>query len=158
MLTIWDLNAIVLCHVNRFFQTARLAVRQAPLPDEQLLGSILSLTGNMLWARSSFEAADEVEAQEMAYTGALLGSVADQAVEGLDSFRARGLALLASAEAQLLAHHDRLLEGLLAELRAAGHDTPAGVNRAVWQRLFPGYPYAQSQVELYEQLCRRLAA
>jgi hypothetical protein len=157
MLTIWDLNAIVLCHLNRFFQTARQVVQQCPRPDEQLLSSILSLTGNMIWARSSFEAADEEEAREMAFTGALLGSVSDHAVEGLDTFRARGLALLASAEEQLLAVHDRLLDGLLAQLRRDGSQvSPASVNEAVWQRLFPGYPYGQSQVALYEQIRRRL--
>lgn len=74
MPNIWELNAIVLCHTTRFFQAATLVLQQWKDPDEDLLTSLVSTSSNMLWARSSFEAADRAEEKSMAYSGAFLAA------------------------------------------------------------------------------------
>jgi len=159
-LTPWHLNAIVLCHLNRFFQAAASVVHEWRDTDRDLLGALLTLSGNMLWARSSFEAQSREQERSMAYTGAVVSSVADKAVAGTGDLRKQqALALLASAELEIHETHDGLLTMLMKELQAAGlaHAAPGRVNAAVWSILFPSYPYACSYNELTEAIRQRLA-
>lgn len=153
----WELNAVVLCHLTRFFQAATQVVRQWRDPDDELVGALLTLSGNMLWARSGFEARDRAEEQQMAYGGALVSSVAERALGATGSGRrARALALLDRLEQELRLNHDAVLGKLSTELQAAALSgaPPGQVNAAVWSFLFPRFPYAES----HEQLCRRIEA
>lgn len=157
MWTIWQLNSITQHHITRFFQAATSVVEQWRDPDGVLLGSLLSLSGNMLWARSSFEAESEAESQAMAYTGAITGSLAGPAVAqlcGVAAWRQQALSVLAETERRLTACYDDLLTLLSGQLLAQGlgQATPAALNRAVWQRLFPAYPFQLSQAELRQAI------
>jgi hypothetical protein len=159
-LTTFHLNAIVLCHLNRFFHAATQVVRTWREADRDLLGAMLNLSGNMLWARSSFEARSRAEERSMAYTGAAVSSVAERVIGSADNQKKQqALAVLASLERELHERHDALLVVLLKELQAAGltNASPATVNAAVWSLLFPSYPYACSHDELAEAIRARLA-
>ena len=160
-LTAWYLNSIVLCHINRFFQAATSVVRDWRDSDRDLLGALLTLSGNMLWARSSFEATSREQERSMAYTGAMVSSVADRAVSGAGNIKQQqALAVLASAEHEIHEIYDTLLAMVMKELQTAGlaHASPGRVNAAVWSLLFPAYPYACSQGELAEAIRERLLA
>jgi hypothetical protein len=157
----FHLNAIVLCHLNRFFHAATQVVRTWCETDRDLLGAMLTLSGNMLWARSPFEAGDRGEERAMAETGAAVSSVADRVITSVDNKKKQqALEVLASLERALHERHDVLLVVLLKELQAAGltNASPATVNAAVWSVLFPSYPYACSHEELAEAIRSRLAA
>ena len=156
MPTIWELNAVVLCHIERFFSAATMALQQWRDPDEELLVSLVTTSSAMLWARSSFEAADREEEMSMAYTGAFISSVADRALDGLTGTGARAALTLAGLERQVRAQHDEILARLqrrLAEpdLADAG---PARVNLLAWELLFPRFPHDASVPEL----CRLIGA
>ena len=153
-ITPWDINAVVLHHLGRFFQAARAAISNRPDPareDRALLGALVTLSGNMLWARSSFEAEDQDQERAMAYGGALIGSLAERALPaGEDRPRQRAAAALAALERQIHAVYDDLLCGLAGRLEAEGlsRGTPGQINEALWSFLFPCLPYGASQEEL----------
>jgi len=157
---LWDLNGIVLCHLSRFFQAAIQVVREWRDPDRDLVGALLTLSGNMLWARSGFEAADVAQEQQMAYGGAVIGSVAGRALDASGSAgRERALALLDRLERELRRDHDALLELLVDELGRLGllSASPARTNAAIWALLFPRFPFEESQGELCARIARELA-
>ncbi len=156
MPTIWELNAVVLSHTERFFHAAALALQQYKDPDEELLTSLVTTSSAMLWARSSFEAADREEEMSMAYTGAFVGAVADRALDGLTGTGAQAALTLADLERQVRARHDEilaLLQRRLSEPHVADAG-PADVNRLAWEQLFPRFPYDASVPEL----CRLIGA
>ena len=158
--SLWDLNGIVLCHLSRFFQAATQVVRESRDPDRDLVGALLTLSGNMLWARSGFEAADEAQEQQMAYGGAVIGSVAERALDATGSARrARALALLDRLERELRRDHDVLLELLADELGRLGllGASPARTNAAIWALMFPRFPFEESHGELCARIACELA-
>ncbi len=159
MITAWDLNPIVLSHTNRFFQAATVVLQTWSEPDEDLLGALLTLSGNMLWARSSFEARSKHEEQGMAYSGAFISSVADRAAQGLLGGVGQALDALTALERQVRCGHDAILAALAREFahEALEQVSPAGLNDAVWERLFPEFAPDLSQGELCAAIRARLA-
>jgi len=153
MSTVWDLNPIVLSHTNRFFQAATLVVQTWNDRDDPLLGALMELSGNMLWASSSFVAGSRQEEKAMAYSGALVGAMADLATKGNSGGNgpAQALALM---ERQVRRSHDAILAFLARDLGAAGLEgvTPAQLNAAVWKRLFPEFSHELSLSELGEAI------
>lgn len=151
MPTIWELNAVLLAHTTHFFVAANMVLERWQDPDEAFLGSLVNLSSNMLWARSSFDARDRAEEKEMAYTGAFLGSVADRALEGISGTRARAEQVLDQLERGIREGHEQLLELLQGQL--AGQQLgPGQVNRAVWEALFPRFSHDASLGELCRQI------
>lgn len=159
MYSLWDLNMVVVTQTSRFFHAANLVLQSWTGADAELLRSLLTLSGNMLWARSSFEAADQAEEQQMAYSGAFIGTMAGQAVDAMEGdHRQQATALLTRVERQLRANHDQLLCLLDQEFKQQGLEaaTPGQLNRAVWRRMFPGYPYGCSTAELCQLIRAQL--
>lgn len=156
MVTIWDLNPIVLGHTDRFFRAAARVLEGWYDQDEALLGALVELSGNMLWARSSFEAASRAEEHAMAHGGAFLGTMGDRAVKGL---LGQGPATaLAELERQVRQAHDAILAALARDLGQDRLETtsPARLNKTVWERLFPGYDHEASHQELCSAIRDRL--
>lgn len=157
MVTVWDLNPIVLCHIDRFFGAASQVLDSWHDPDEAFLGALVELSGNMLWARSGFQARDRAEEYAMAHSGAFIGTMGGRAVQGLLGHGPG--AALAELERQVRQAHETILAALARDLGHEGlqTDSPARLNRMVWERLFPGYEYGQSQQELRRAIEERLA-
>lgn len=156
----WQVNAILLSQINRFFGAAQQAVQAWSPNDEALIGGLGTLVGNLLWARSHFDAPNREQEEQMATTGAVVSSLADRVVQGQSgTARARALATLGEVERVLRTNYDAVLEtvmGRLREERLLGA-TPARVNAAVWGVLFPDVPHDASQTGLVEALAARLA-
>lgn len=154
MPNIWELNSILLGHTTRFFQAATLTLHRWKDPDEALLSSAMNISSNMLWARSSFEAADRAQEQSMAYAGAFMGSVVERALEGMAGTGERAARILVELERQLRDHHDDILEVLQQRLATAdmADAGPGRVNRAAWEIMFPRFPYDSSLPELCLQI------
>jgi len=155
-MTEWDLNPIVLAHVNRFFGAARRVADE--LGDDAEMTRFATFTANMVWARSNFSDEFPLREQARATLGAAGASMADGIDFGGGRIRESAHAALAELEATLLGNLDGLLTTLLAELQAAGLDQagPGAVDAWVWQRLFPGYPWAAGQVALETAVRERL--
>jgi hypothetical protein len=151
----WELDAIVLCQVTRYFQAARRA--SATLDDKQL-ESLVGFAGNMLWAHSAFSGVDKPQERAMAVLGGAAGTVAGGLDLGGGARREAAEAALDELEVDLLGRIDAILELLLGELRDNGLDGagPATVNAWVWNRLFPGYPWPCGQRELERAIRARL--
>ena len=160
MASIWDLNAIVLAHTQRFFQAVTCVVDNWVDPDRAFLGSVTALLGNLVWAASSFQAKDIEQEKAMAYGGALAGTLGGDLPAGDSLFEQQAELILAAQERQLYTNFDQLLKHLQAQLKAEGlgNKSPAKVNAWVWERLFPHYTYGMSQVELQEAIKVRLRA
>lgn len=156
MVTVLDLNPIVLCHIDRFFRCASQVLEGWYDHDEALLGALVELSGNMLWARSSFEARDRAEEQVMAHGGAFIGTLGGRAVKGL--LGEGPLEALAELELQIRHGHDAILAALARDLGQQGleTDSPARLNKAVWERLFPGYAYFWGNDALCQAIKERL--
>ena len=124
----------------------------------------MNLWGNMLWAGSSFKAANRREEKAMAYSGAFVSSVAERAVKELIGGGGGALEALALLERQVHLSHDAILASLARDLGEDGLDeaSPARLNAAVWKRLFPHFPSGLSQaelcVEMRERICGGMAA
>jgi len=159
MSTTWELNPIALNHINRFFQAANLVARTWREPDDRFLKALMELSGNMLWARSSFVADNREEEQSMAYSGAFVGALAELAAGG-DSGESGAVEALDLLERQMRHTHDAILAYLARDLRATGlgEISPARLNAEVWQRLFPEFSYELSLSELGEAIREWLVA
>lgn len=159
MLDQWQLNAIVLQHIDRFFGAAQQAVQAWSPNDDALIGGLGTLVGNLLWARSHFEAPNQRQEEQMATTGAVVSSLADRVVQGQSgTARARALVALAEVERALRTDYDALLETVMGKLREQKllGASPATVNAAAWSVLFPDFPASSSQPELVAALAARL--
>lgn len=152
MLLRWDLNPIVLCHFNKFFQAANHAVEhwEAEARDKQ--GTMLSLAGNVLWAQSPYISSSEPEEEMLAMIGALAGTMGGKMAEGSEpkGSRAQLSEILAEQERNLLLRIDEVLEGLLEQMKAEGlkDPSPGEADRWIWEHLFPSYPYGLSEPKL----------
>ncbi|MEZ4238239.1 MAG: hypothetical protein R3F59_19230 [Myxococcota bacterium] len=151
----WDLNAVVLAHVNRFFQAARRVVPH--LQDDQA-SALVGFAGNLLWANSAFADVPDAQKRAMAVVGGAAKTLADQLDLGGGRQRVAQRAM-DDLEQELLAHLDPLLEGLVRDIEAAGlaEASPGTVDAWVWQRLFPGYPWAAGEATLEAAILARLA-
>lgn len=156
MVTIWDLNPIVLSHTDRFFRAAARVLEGWHDQDEALLAALVELSGNMLWAGSSFEASSRAEEHAMAHSGAFIGTMGGRAVQ--DLLGQGPSAALAELERQVRQCHDVILAALARDLGQEGLETssPARLNRMVWERLFPGYDHEASHGELCQAIRQRL--
>jgi len=156
MSSVWQLNAVVLSHSNRFFQAAARAVSRVEAEARGRGSRWVALAGNLLWAQSPFISEHKGEEEVMALAGAVAGSLA----EDIAPSPATGLAELVSAqERQLLLCADVIVARLQRELNAGGDAvSPAQVNRRTWERLFPDYRYEASTLELEQTIAERLAS
>ncbi len=155
MLSRWELNAIVLCHVQRFFAAANQVVNGWEDPNLALERTLVSLAGNLLWVRSSFDAQSEEESEAMATVGALAGTFGG-AIPAAQDPREQALLLLDSLERQCLESVDLILADLQQSLAQRQPLSSRQVNRLVWERLFPQYPYECGSEELKRRIRRRL--
>jgi hypothetical protein len=156
-MTRWDLNAVVLCHCQRYFAAVTAAIQGWQDPGDQELGQLASLLGNVLWARSAYVGLDRAREQALSVGGAVVGTIGGRLGELSDDPRAQALALVAAEERLVLEQHDELLAGLAAELVGQSM-TPGEFNRWVWERLFPQYPYSLGTSELQAAVRERLGA
>ncbi len=139
----WDLQPIVLSHVNRFFSAARRASEGSIDPGFQ---TMLALTGNMIWANGPQNAASPEQRRAMAVVGGSMNALADRLDPGAGASGAAAIALDA-LECEILASMDDLLAAMVHEIEAAGlaHGSPAEISAWVWARLFPSYPWPLGQ-------------
>ena len=151
----WELDAIVLCQVTRFFQAARRA--SATIEDKQL-ESLVGFAGNMLWAHSAFSGVAKPQERAMAVLGGAAGTVAGGLDLGGGTRREAAEDALDQLEVDLLGRMDGIVALLLGELRQDGLEDagPATVNAWVWNRLFPGYAWPCGQRELEGAIRTRL--
>ena len=157
MLTTWAVNAVALCHVQRFFLSAHTVAQTMDEVKDDMLGEALTLLGNMQWARSSFEGRSPAEERAMAYTGAVLGSVGDRILPPSRGRAQAALSFVAWWEQELYQNWSGLIQTLwdgLPEADRAGM-SPAALNAHVWSRLFPGYPWGEGVGALQQRMRQR---
>lgn len=152
----WDLNPIVLCHVNRFFGAAHRAVES--IEHDDILARLAAFEANMLWARSGFEASTPEQEKAMAYLGAAAGAFVDKLDLVDNQTKQAAKQALDDLERQLLTNIDTLLETLAHNFNATSLNTtkPGAMDAWVWQSLFPGYPWAVGQSCLEAAIVARL--
>lgn len=152
------LSAVVMQQTQRFFAAAAQAVERLAETDQQMLGTLVTLSANMLWAHSGARGVDPAQGEAMAERGALLSALGERTLRGGLGNLAGALQTLDALEAELIEGHDALLEMLLRDLQAQGlgRATPGQLQAAVWKRLFPGYPHACGQKTLCQAIVRRL--
>jgi len=156
-LTPWDLNAVVLCHLQRYFSAVTAVIQGWEDVGNRELGQLTSLLGNVAWARSGFVTDSRAEEEAMAWTGALAGALGDRLADLAGDRRHEALALVCAEERRVREHFDLIVEALAAELGDRS-PTPGELNRWVWRRLFPSYPWECGVAELQEAIRRRLEA
>ncbi len=156
-MTPWDLNAVVLCHTQRWFAAVTAVVQAWRDPGDRELAELTTLLGNAMWAHSGFVAESREHEHAMAWTGAMAGTLGGKLADLSRDRREGALALVSAQERALRELDDQLLTVLLAEL-GDRQLTPGQLNRWVWQRLFPHDPYASSTAELQGAIQRRLTA
>ena len=155
----WDLNAIVLAHSHRFFSAATRAVGRWLGRRRDRSGSLVALAGNVLWAQSPFISRGKGEEETLALLGAVTGTLADRVVgDGHDGREL--LAVVGDQERQLRLGIDDVVDRLHRDLGYGEvvDPGPAHVDRWVWRRLFPAYPYELSTLELETAILERLDA
>lgn len=154
----WELNAVVLHHSQRFFNSVFLVIQRWEDPDKAFLGSLIALVGNVLWAQSPYVTRGPGEEEVYALAGALAASVGEKMGDAENEARWLAHEIVSRNERRFLDRHDELLERLQAELSDMEpfSPTPVAVNRWIWNRLFPGFPYDAGQAELQRAIRRYL--
>lgn len=155
-MTRWDLNAVVLCHCQRYFSAVTAVIQAWEDADLQELGQLVTMLGNTVWARSGFVGADKGREEALAMAGAMTGTYGGQLVGAASDLRRRALALVCAEERRVWEQYDQLLDGLAAEL-GARMMKPGELHRWVWERLFPQYPWGCGVAELQEAVRGRMA-
>lgn len=151
-MTSWDLHPVVLAHLERFFGAARRATASAP-PDG--FGTAVGLAGNLLWANSAFLGGSKDREQALGIVGAVAGTLGPSLGGGEPAVFA---GVLDDLERTLLGSLDAVLAALATRATAEGvtRDSPAQLDRWVWQALFPGYPWPVGHAELEQAIRARL--
>lgn len=152
----WDLQPLVLCHLNRFFCAAR---RVALGLDEQGLRSMLAFTGNMIWAHGSRGSDSPLQERSMAVVGGAMSALADRIDPEAGAATREASLALDALERELIGSMDGLLIAMADELSRAGlaAGSPAEISGWVWSRLFPDYPWPVGQLQLEDAIRARLS-
>ncbi len=159
MPTLWDLHTVVLHHTRLFFDAAAQVVGEWRDAESEQIGTLLGLVGNLLWARSEYDAVNRGDEETVAFGGAVLGTVGPDLMAAESPAKAAAMALLAEQERSLTEQMDAVLKALQAELaRSRDVSTPGQLDRWVWERLFPEVPYGLGRLQLEALLRRRLVA
>ena len=155
-MTRWDLNAVVLCHCQRYFGAVTTVVQaweDAGLHD---LGQLVATMGNLAWARAGYVGLGRGPEEALSVAGAMAGTWGGELVGASGDLRQRALAVIAAEERHVWANLDPILDTLAAEL-GTRMMKPGELDRWVWERLFPQYPWGLGLSELQEAIRQRLA-
>jgi hypothetical protein len=151
----WQLNPVVLCHLQRYFAALTAVVQSWEDPGDRELAELTTLLGNVMWAKSGFVAQDREHEAAMAMGGAVAGTLGGRVARLSSDRREQALALIVAEERRVWASYDLLLRGLAEELGERSLE-PGQLNAWVWGRLFPGYPHGRGIAELQQGMRAKL--
>ncbi|MCB9638501.1 MAG: hypothetical protein H6728_12995 [Myxococcales bacterium] len=149
----WQISLMMLQHQEHFFRAIGDVVREWPDTQRDQFAALIALLGNMLWARSTYDARDKDQEQLMAYAGATAGTFASQIAPQSD-VRGRLENFLDSIEQRFYAAHDALVALLETKIQALPQEacTPGQVQAMVWETLFADIPYGKGTFALQRSL------
>lgn len=156
-MTPWDLNPVVLCHLQRYFAALTAVVQAWEDPTDRELAQLTTLLGNAMWAHSGFVSENREQEHAMAWAGAMAGTLGGRIAGLSGDLRRQALALVCAEERRVWTRYDPLLQALAAELGERSLP-PGELNRWVWERLLPQYPYGCGTAELQDFVRQRLGA